>query len=52
VERLSDKIDNLKETRPATSDYDGEDNSLPPHDGERDDVTIGDKSEHYEEGAA
>jgi hypothetical protein len=50
VERLWDKIDKLKETRPATSDYDGEDNNLPPRDGERGGVTVGDKSEHEEEG--
>jgi hypothetical protein len=36
VERLAEKIDNLKGRRTATSDYDREDISLPPHNGERD----------------
>ena len=45
-------MDNLKERRPATSDYDGEGDNLLPHDGETDDVAVGDKSEHGEEGAA
>jgi hypothetical protein len=49
---LAEKMDNLKERRPATSDYDGEGDNLLPHDGETDDVAVGDKSEHGEEGAA
>jgi len=52
VERLAEKIDNLKERRPTTSDYDEEDNSLPPRNGEREDITIGDNNENDEEGAA
>jgi hypothetical protein len=44
-----EKIDDLKATKVATSDYEREDNSSPNHDGERDDVTVGDKRENEDE---
>ncbi len=53
VGRLAEKINSLSRGRRiATSDDDGEDNSLPPHNGERGDATIGGSSKNDEEGAA
>ena len=44
-----EKIDDLKATKVASSDYEGEENSSPSHDGGRDDVTTSDKSENEDE---
>ena len=52
VGRLAEKIDSLSRGRRiATSDNVGKDNILPPHNGERDDATIGGSSKNDEEGA-
>ena len=42
--KLSEKIDDFKATKAASSDNEGEENNSPYHDGERDDVTTCDKS--------
>ena len=47
--RLSEKIDDLKVTKVAASDYEGDENSSPSHDGGRDDITTGDKSGNEDE---
>ena len=47
--KLAEKIDDLKATKVAASHYEGEENSSPSHDGGRDDVTKGDKSENEDE---
>ena len=47
--RLAEKIDDLKATKVAASDYEGEENSSPAHDVGRDDITSGDKSENEDE---
>ena len=53
VERLAEKIDNLSRgRRTATPDDGGEDKSLTPHNGERDDATISGRCKNYEKGAA
>ena len=52
VERLVEKIDSFKGRRTTILDDDGEDNSLPPYNGERDDATIGGSSKNDAEGAA
>jgi hypothetical protein len=46
VAKLSEKIDDLKATKAATSDYEGENNTSLSHNCDRDYVTIGDKSEN------
>jgi hypothetical protein len=49
VARLAEKIDDLKTTKIATSDYEEEENSSPSHDSGRDDITTCDKSENEDE---